>query len=116
MNTRKNQSIVLNNTSPISASFMIKSSKNHKLNFETAVLSGSSNNSDVPVSLKLGHPVVTNKGNKILCDISHMTLEPHQKCSIDITVDCITEETVHEEIEIMVKDSNSLFVQVHGEI
>jgi len=45
-----------------------------------------------------------------------MTLEPHQKCSIDITVDCLTEETVHEEIEIMVKDSNSLFVQVHGEI
>jgi hypothetical protein len=33
-----------------------------------------------------------------------------------LKVDCITEETIYEEIEVMVRDSQSLFVQVTGEI
>ena len=68
------------------------------------------------VSLKVGHPVVTGRGNQIRVDQPHLTLEPFQKCQVEVTVDCITEETMHEEIEIMVQDSDSLFVQVHGEI
>ncbi len=92
--------------SPIAAEFIVKSSKNHKLNFETAVVSD-----DVKdVSLKVGHPLVTSKGNKISVDNFLKTLQPFEKCIVDFTVDCITEETIYEEIEIMVRDSQSLFV------
>lgn len=57
---------------------MVKSSKNHKLNFETAVTSG-----DVKdVSFKVGHPLVTSKGNKISVDNFFMTLKPFEKCIV----------------------------------
>lgn len=87
--------------SPITADFMVKSSKNHKLNFETVITSGEAKD----VSLKAGHPLVTSKGNKISVDNYYMTLKPYEKCLVNLTVDCITEETVYEEIEIMVRDS-----------
>lgn len=99
VNTKKTQSIEIVNTSPISADFLIKSSKNHKLNFQTAVMPGQVESA---VSLKVGHPVVTGRGNQIRVDQPHLTLEPFQKCQVEVTVDCITEETMHEEIEIMV--------------
>ncbi len=35
---------------------------------------------------------------------------------MQVTVDCITEETVKEELEVMVRDSKSLFIQIYGEI
>lgn len=115
VNTKKSQTIELSNTSPIPADFLIKSSKNKKLNFATAILPGN-NNAESSVSLKVGHPVVTSKGNKIGFDTFYQTLQPFSKCTVELTVDCITEETVIEEIEVMIQDSNSLFVQVQGEI
>jgi hypothetical protein len=33
-----------------------------------------------------------------------------------VTLDCITEECVYEEIEILVEDSQSIFIQLHSEI
>jgi len=60
--------------------------------------------------------MVTRLGNRITVDKPHLILQPHESCAVDVTVECITEETMHEEIEVMVQDSSSLFVQVHGEI
>jgi len=54
--------------------------------------------------------MVTRLGNKLTVSKPHMILEPNQSCTVDVTVDCITEETMHEEIEIMVQDSKSVFV------
>lgn len=76
----------------------------------------STSNTDSQVSLKVGHPIVTRCGNKISVDQPHRVLQPHETCTVEVTVDCITEETMHEEIEVLVQDSQSLFVQVHGEI
>lgn len=45
-----------------------------------------------------------------------MILQPLQQCTVQVTVDCITEETVKEELEVMVRDSKSLFIQIYGEI
>lgn len=104
---------MLTNTSPISAQFIFKSSKNSKLTFDSAVYKA---DADTNVNLKVGHPVVTSKGNKINVDTPNMVLEPHQECTVTVTLDCITVETVHEEIEILVEDSQSLFIQMHGEI
>jgi len=115
VNTRKNQTIELKNTSPIPAEFLIKSSRNQNLNFKNAVMPHEDNTKS-QAALKVGHPMVTRLGNKITVSKPHMVLEPHESCTVDVTVDCITEETMHEEIEIMVQDSKSIFVQMHGEI
>jgi len=63
VNTKKSHQIVLKNTSPISATYLIKSAKNHKLTFETAQHTDSSN-----VSYRVGHPVVTSNGNRLSVD------------------------------------------------
>lgn len=57
INTKKTQQIVLTNTSPISAQFIFKSSKNSKLTFDTAVFDI---HADASVALKVGLPIVTN--------------------------------------------------------
>lgn len=108
VNSTNTQTVTLTNTSPIPAEFIIKSSKNHKMTFETA---GGDN-----VGLKIGHPVVTGRGNKISVDTPTMVLQPLQSCSVQVTVNNITEETVREELEVMVRDSQSLFIQIQGEV
>lgn len=45
-----------------------------------------------------------------------MTLGPNESMKIKLTVNCLTEETIDEYIEVMVKESKSLFFQVLGEV
>jgi len=89
VNTKKSHQIVLKNTSPISANYLIKSSKNQKLTFETAQHGEASN-----VSYKVGHPVVTSNGNRISVDKPFLCLEPNQESTVEVNLDCICEETV----------------------
>jgi hypothetical protein len=115
VNTKKHQTIELENTSPVAATFMIKSSHNTKLDFETAIMPDESIEHAHPMC-RVGRPIVSSQGNQVLVDSFCKTLEPHEKFKVDVMVHCITEETLHEEIEVMVEDSDSLFLQVHAEI
>lgn len=115
VNTKKHHTIELENTSPVAATFMIKSSNNTKLDFETAIMPGEPSEHGHPMC-RVGRPIVSSQGNQVLVDSFYKTLEPHEKFKVDVMVHCITEETLHEEIEVMVEDSDSLFLQVHAEI
>ena len=59
------------NTSPITADFLIKSSKNRKMDF-TSILQQSKD-----MFSRIGRPLVTNQGNKIIVDTFNATLEPN---------------------------------------
>jgi len=45
---------------------------------------------------------VTQLGNKLGVNSPNMILQPFESCTVEVSVECITEETIHEEIEIMV--------------
>lgn len=60
--------------------------------------------------------MITKQGNNIEFEIYAMTLGPNESMKIKLTVNCLTEETIDEYIEVMVKESKSLFFQVLGEV
>jgi hypothetical protein len=88
VNTQKHFSINLENKSPIPASFIIKSSKNKKLNFLNALAEDTQEGTDVQSSLILGRPVRSGKGNQISFDCSAKTLQAGKRTTINVKVDC----------------------------
>jgi hypothetical protein len=105
--------VILTNESPIPAQFIVKSSKNKRLTFE---LSNNEIGADSTASFSVGKPFITKKGNNIEMNTYRAVLKPYQQFALDVKVNCITEETIDEHIEVMVQDGKSLYLQVLGEV
>lgn len=103
VNTVKHFSITLENDSPIPANFILKSAKNKKLGFRNAITEEEAkNHPEAQGSLILGRPVRSKLGNRITFDCTHKQLQPHATTTINVSVDCMTKETIEEYFEIMV--------------
>jgi|LakMenEpi03Aug12_release.lakeMendotaPanAssembly.Ray.scaffolds.fasta_scaffold3388474_1 hypothetical protein len=76
------------------------------MTFSNAVMS---KNNESQASLVVEKPVVTKHGNNIEFDNYSFTLNPNETFSINMSVNCITEENIDEHIEVMVRDSDSLY-------
>lgn len=61
------------------------------------------------ISLRVGAPIITKSGNNLEFDTCFRRLKPFEECTIRVSVNCITEETINEYIEVMVRDSDSVF-------
>ena len=117
VNTVKHFSITLENDSPIPANFILKSAKNKKLGFNNAITEADAKkNPDAQGSLVLGRPVRSKLGNRITFDCAYKQLQPHAKTTINVSCDCLNQETIEEYFEIMVQDSEPLFFQLLAEV
>ena len=86
VNTQQQRTLTLVNESPIPASFIIKNSKNKKLQLDNFItlesLNAGRNHAEDSLqsgSLVVGKPIKTRRGNVINFDTSHYTLRPHEK-------------------------------------
>lgn len=68
------------------------------------------------ISLKVGAPIITKSGNNVEFSKSYLKLKPFSSQAIQVSANCITEETINEFIEVLVKDSDSIYFQVQGEV
>ena len=107
--------MVLSNKSPIDAEVIIKSNKNSRLQFDTAIMPDRASQLS-NISLRVGAPIITKNGNNIEFSTSHIKLKPFESFTVQVSTNCITEETVNEFVEVLVKDSESVFFQVQGEV
>lgn len=55
-------------------------------------------------------------GNRITFDCAYKQLQPHAKTTINVSCDCLNQETIEEYFEIMVQDSEPLFFQLLAEV
>ena len=76
------------------------------MTFSNAVMS---KNNEIQASLVVEKPVVTKHGNNIEFENYSFTLNPNETFNINMSVNCITEENIDEHIEVMVRDSDSLY-------
>lgn len=112
VNTDQDQVITLKNESPIPAEFIIKSARNKKLTFDSLIPEENASQSSVIVD----KPAITRKGNSINMSTYSKVLGPHESLDINLNVHCITEETIDEHIEILIREGKPLFLQVLGEV
>ena len=95
VNTRQERTLTLCNESPIPAQFIIKNSKNKKLNLDNFISleTMEANHQHVDSlqsgSLVVGRPVKTRRGNVVNFSTSCYTLRPHEKKQIVITAECV---------------------------
>lgn len=111
VNTIKHFQLTLQNKSPVSATFIIKNSRNKKMTFKNAILNELEVKSDSKQSvagLVVG-PSKTRRGNPVMFDAYHGIIAPNTTLSVKLTANCICQETIEEYFEIMVKDSQPLF-------
>lgn len=66
-------------------------------------------------SLMVG-PCKSSKGNQFSFDAYHGMLGPNSTLSVKLTANCLCQETIEEYFEVMIKDSQSVFFQVLGEV
>ena len=78
------------------------------MNFQNAIMPEYATSKD-HVSFKVGTPIISKNGNNLDFDIFARKLKPFENCTVRLSVNCITEETINEYLEIMVKDSESVF-------
>lgn len=122
VNTTRTFQLTLQNKSPIPAAFIIKNAKNKRMNFYNAILHDAPTAGSVRTESKLSvasllvGPTKSNKGNQFLFDAYHGMLAPNATLSVKLTANCLCQETIEEYYEIMVKDSQSVFFQVLGEV
>ena len=67
-------------------------------------------------SLVYDKPIVTKKGNQINLDAFSLFLKPNERQSIYVSMRTLCPEKVEEFFEILVRDGNSQFFQVHSEV
>ena len=108
MNTVQSHDLVFSNKSPIMAELIIKSSKNTKMQFDSAVYPENATTAS-NISLRVGAPIITKNGNNLEFSSSFFKLKPFESFTVHVATNCITEETINEFIEVMVKDSESVF-------
>jgi len=87
---------------------ILKSNKNTKLQFNTAILTEDDSQLS-NISLKVGAPIISKNGNNIYFSGSHIKLKPFESINVQVSTNCITEETINEFIEVLVKDSESVY-------
>jgi hypothetical protein len=121
VNSHTDFEIEIENTGPIPAEILIKNSNNYRLNFTNMV----SAEQDSPVrgnrdsstaSLVYDKPIKTIKGNKITLDAYNLYLKPYEKQIILVSMKTLTPEKVEEYFEIMVRDGQSQFFQIHSQV
>ena len=83
------------------------------MTFSNAVMS---KNEESQASLRVEKPVVTKHGNNIEFDNYSYTLNPNESFNVNMSINCLTEETIDEHIEVMVRDSDSMYFEVLGEV
>lgn len=89
VNTQQQRTLTLVNESPIPASFVIKNSKNKKLQLDNFItlegIQSGRNHADDSLhsgSLVVGKPIKTRRGNMISFDTCHYTLGPNERKEI----------------------------------
>ena len=65
--------------------------------------------------MKVG-PAKTKRGNNLVFNAYHGVLGPNATLSVQLYAEFLTQETIEEYFEIMVKDSEPIFFQVTGEV
>ena len=61
------------------------------------------------INLRVGAPIITKNGNNLEFSTSYFKLKPFESYTVRVATNCITEETINEFVEVMVKDSESVF-------
>ena len=121
VNSQTDFEIEIENTSPIPAEILIKNSNNFRLNFSNmlsvdAVRAEQNRMVSSSASLVYDKPIVTKKGNQINLDAFSLFLKPNERQSIYVSMRTLCPEKVEEFFEILVRDGNSQFFQVHSEV
>lgn len=108
----------MQNKSPVPATFIIKNARNKKMTFKNAILNELESKTDSSQSVAglIVGPSKTKKGNPVIFDAYHGMIAPNATLSVKMTANCLCQETIEEYFEIMVKDSQSVFFQLFGEV
>lgn len=67
-------------------------------------------------NLVLGRNLQTSGKNDLKFSHYHGTIQPNQSLNVTVHMDCLQQESVQEFFEIMVQNSNSVFIEMLAEI
>lgn len=86
------------------------------MNFDNFQTSAVTSPTGSVASLIVDKPIITGQGNSLTLSSYTMTVPPHESMPVSVLLNCITEESIDEHLEIMVRGGESSFVQVLGEV